>query len=505
MPPTEYEQLMARTREAADLAGAESLLSWDEETHMPPKGLAMRARQLATLSGLIHAKRTDKAVGRLLTALRRKTLQARLSPLEQAVARETRYDYDRAAKLPESLVRELAETTALAVEAWRQARAESRLRHFAPHLKKIVDLQRRKAEAYGYEDSPYDALLEDYERGMTAARLRPIFATLRERLSRMVRQIAEAPDGSARDLLERHYDFQKQWDFGLRVLADMGFDLDAGRQDRSAHPFTSGTHPLDVRLTTRINENDFAAGLFSTMHEGGHGLYEQGFHPDHWDTVLAAAPSLGAHESQSRLWENLVGRSRAFWRHYFPAARETFPDALGGATAEDFYRAVNVVRPSLIRVEADETTYSLHIILRFEIEAGLIEGSIEVDDLPALWNARMVELLGLEPPDDARGVLQDIHWAHGLIGYFPTYALGNLYAAQIFRRLSEELSDVETLLELGQLLPIRDWLNLNIHQVGRTKTTERMVADVCGEGLSAEPFLQALARKFGDIYEVELD
>jgi carboxypeptidase Taq len=320
----------------------------------------------------------------------------------------------------------------------------------------------------------------------------------------MIKAIGKSPDKPAQEILARNYDVQKQWDFGMRVLADMGFDLEAGRQDRSAHPFTVGVHPLDVRLTTRLAVNEFAMGLFATMHEGGHGLFEQGYHPDHQDTVLAQAPSLGIHESQSRLWENQVGRSRAFWRHYYPSLQSIFPEALGSTPEVDFYRAINTVRPSLIRVEADEATYALHIVLRFEIECGLIEGSVEVDDLPDLWNAKMKEYLGIEPSNDAEGVLQDVHWSHGLIGYFPTYALGNIYSAQIFDRIRADLGDPGALIERGELASIREWLRVNIHHAGRTRTADELIKDVCGESLNPEPLLGYMAGKFGAVYEVGL-
>ncbi len=499
-----FQDLTLRLREAADIHGAIGLLDWDQETYMPPKAVRARARQRATLSAIAHAKLIDAETGRLLDMLESDEALGQLGDTQRAIVRETRYDFERARRLPERLVRELEETTAIASSAWADARQRSDFAAFAPHLEKIMGLLREKAEAYGYADSPYDALIEDYERGMTAAALRPIFARLRAELTPMIQAMAGAPGAPSRAILEKPYDSQKQWDFGMRVLKAMGFDLEAGRQDKSAHPFTGGSHPTDVRLTTRIAANDLASGLFSTIHEGGHGLYEQGWSAEHLDTPLAQAPSLGLHESQSRFWENQIGRSRSFWRHWFRPLAELFPEILTGIGADDFYRAINVVRPSLIRVEADEATYALHIILRFEIESALMQEEIRIAELPALWNAKMKELLGIEPPNDAQGVLQDIHWSFGLVGYFPTYALGTLYAAQLFKRLRECLANVDDLLEAGEMAPILQWLRTNVHSQGRAKTAEALIAGVCGESLNARPFLDYIRAKYGEIYRIEL-
>ncbi len=505
MPSAVFNRLTELNRDIHDLNGVVSLLGWDQETYMPAKGLGMRARQIKTISSILHTRKTDAEIGRLLDALQSSSVDAQLTDLERACVREQRYDFERQRKLPVALVSRLAETTSLATEGWRQAREQSDFSIFLPHLEKVIDLLRQQAEAYGYAESPYDALIEDYERGMTAARIRPTFERLRTHLSKMIRAIADADIRPRKDVLHRHYDSLRQWEFGLRILKDMGFDFEAGRQDRSAHPFTSGTYSSDIRLTTRIDEHSLSSGLFSSMHEGGHGLYEQGFQEQHADTILAASPSLGLHESQSRLWENQVGRSMPFWRHYFPAAREIFPESLGDIGVEDFYRAINTVEPSLIRVEANEATYPLHIILRFEIEEGLITGAIAPKDLPEIWNAKMQELLGITPPDDARGVLQDIHWSHGLVGYFPTYAIGNLYAAQIFRQMRKDMPELESAIQEGKLIQVRDYLSRKIYAAGRTMLADDLIRSVCGEGLNEKPFLEYLAIKFGAIYGINLN
>lgn len=496
----QYGQLMALNATASDLNAVVSLLGWDQETYMPPKGLAMRARQIKTLSSLLHERRTDPQIGRLLEALETQVLD----DTQRLALREQKYDYDRQRKLPVELVADLAETTSLATESWRVAREKKDFNLFAPSLEKVLGLLRRQADAYGYGESPYDALIEDYERGMTASKIRAIFTPLRESLSRMIQAIGQSARPPRKEVLHRHFDPAAQWDFGMGVLRDMGFDLEAGRQDRSAHPFTSGTYPADVRLTTRIFADHFFSGLSSTMHEGGHGLYEQGFRAEHIDTVLAAAPSLGLHESQSRLWENQVGRSLPFWRRYFPLARERFAEALGDVDLEAFYAAINTVEPSFIRVEADEATYPLHIILRFELEQALMEGDVSARDLPDLWNEKMQSLLGITPPDAAQGVLQDIHWSHGLMGYFPTYALGNLYSAQIFATLRRDIPDVDQAMERGELTVIRDWLSDHIYAAGRTMLAKDLIRQVCGEGINERPFLEYVARKYGAIYDVDL-
>jgi carboxypeptidase Taq len=352
----------------------------------------------------------------------------------------------------------------------------------------------------GYSGSPYNALLEDYERGMTAEQLGELFGALIPRQRELLQRLLPVPPHAEMPWLDNTWDEAAQWGFSLRVLADMGYDWDAGRQDKSVHPFTQQLDLYDVRITTRINPRNFFSALMASMHEGGHALYDQGFQPKDRRTPLASGPSLGIHESQSRLWENLIGRSLPFWRHYTPVLREHFPGMLDGVAPEQLYRALNRVSPGLIRVEADECTYNLHIALRFEIEVGLIEGRIEVGDIPELWNAKIMEYLDLEVPDDAQGCLQDIHWSHGAMGYFPTYALGNLYAAQLVNKMSKDMPDLWEFVGAGEFGPVLGWLREHVHRYGRRKTAVELVRDATGTPPSPEPYLEYLSTKYSALY-----
>lgn len=495
-----YARLLARARELHDLGSAAAVLSWDQETFLPPKGVAARARQRSTLAGLHHERLCAPALARLLAAL----ADAELPPAEAALVREVRRARDRAARLPRSLVVALTEAQSLAQQAWVEARARDDWPAFAPHLARLVDLKRREAQAVGYEGEPYNALLDEYEPGARVEALAPLFARLKAELVPLLAAIAAAPRRPDAALLRQEFAPAQQEVLCRELLAAVGFDFAAGRLDVSAHPFTSGTNPGDVRLTTHYNPRDLRAALYATLHEGGHGLYEQGFPLEHDGTPLCDAISLGIHESQSRLWENLVGRSRPFLAHWAPRLRELFPAQLGGAGPEDLYRAVNVVEPSLIRIEADEVTYNLHIVLRLELERALLAGDVEVGELPALWNARMRDDLGVTPPDDARGVLQDIHWAFGLFGYFPTYTLGNLYAAQFWAAAQADVPDLPARIGRGEFRPLLDWLRDKIHRHGRQPSAAELCRRVTGRDLDAAPFLDYLRRKFGELYELRL-
>ncbi|HZH02552.1 MAG TPA: carboxypeptidase M32 [Myxococcaceae bacterium] len=494
--------LLDRMRELKDLSGVIGLATWDQETYLPLKAARARAEQLGTLQAVHHQRLTDGALGEWLA-------KAQASPLSEdarAAVRVLTWERDRAVKVPERLVRALAEAQSEGVGAWRAAREENRFARFAPALGRLLTLRREQADALGHGGERYDALLENFEPGMRVARLTPVLAALRERLTPLVRSCAAAEAARAPDpFAGKRFPADAQWTFSLRLLADMGFDLEAGRQDRSIHPFTGGTHPTDVRLTTRVDEADPFSTWSSTVHEGGHGLYEQGFAEADHRTPLAAAPSMGLHESQSRLWENCVGRGRAFWAHYAPALRELFPDALGGVDAEALYRAVNRVRPSLIRVEADEVTYNLHIVLRYELELALLSGDLPLAELPGAWNGKMKALLGIEPPDDTRGVLQDIHWAWGELGYFPTYALGNLYAATLYRAAREAVPGLEEGFRRGEFRPLTRWLRENIHRPGFRTYAEDRVRSATGRGLNDEDFLSYLRGKYADLYRVSLN
>ncbi|NQU42979.1 carboxypeptidase M32, partial [bacterium] len=411
------------------------------------------------------------------------------------------WDYRRATRIPERLVREMSVAQSNAVAVWTQAREANDFARFQPHLERLLDLKREEADCLKEEgQTRYDALLDGYERGMTGDAIETLFAGLRDAIAPLVQQIADSPRPPDLTVLGRSFGVQAQWDFGMEVLGAMGFDFDRGRQDKSAHPFTTGLHPSDVRITTRLSAKNLASSIFSTIHEGGHALYEQGLREEDWGTPLGSTVSLGINESQSRMWENLVGRGLSFWTHFFPKLRSYFPIELQSVDLETFYRAINHVRPSLIRVEADEATYSLHIILRFELERALLDGDLAAADLPEAWGEKMQEYLGIVPTDDKDGCMQDIHWAWGLVGYFPTYALGNLYSAQFFDKARRDIGDLDDHIARGNLGVLTEWLRENIHRRGHRLLAPELVEAVTGEPLRTEPFLDYLKAKYSDLY-----
>lgn len=485
--------LRERLGEVYDLRAALALLEWDEEVNMPPKGAPARGRQRATVSALLHRLFTSVETGRLLDAA-----EAALGLEEDDVflLRETRYDFERVRKLPESFVQRFAEEQSRAYQAWTKARAESSFEGFRPPLETLIELAREKAEYLGYSGSPYNALLEEFERGMTAEQLTPLFTELAQRQSALIERVGSQEDHEEDAWLAQTWNEEAQWALSLRVLEDMGYDFEAGRQDKAVHPFTTNFGIHDVRVTTRVSPCHLFSCLSSAMHEGGHALYEQGFREEDERTPLAEAPSLGLHESQSRLWENMIGRSAAFCAYSLPLLRQFFPGQLDGVHERQVYRAINRVRPSLIRVEADECTYNLHIILRFEIETALLEGRLQAREIPDLWNAKMKQYLGQEPPNDALGCLQDIHWSHGAFGYFPAYALGNLYAAQLFEQTLQDLPALWQDVQEGNFRPLLGWLRATIHRAGRRKTAPQLVESITGRPPEAGPFLRYLQKKY---------
>lgn len=492
-----YERFCELAKELADIGHAQGLLEWDQETCMPPRGVEARARSLGTLAGLRHEKFTALELVDLVQELGDAGLEGDAAVNLRLLQR----DQARSLCLPKALVVELSRTESLAHEAWVEARANSAFATFEPWLAKIVELKTQVAHAVGFEGSVYNALLDEFEPGARVEDLEPVFTELRQRLVPLVEAIRGRP-ASADALLEQEYEVAAQEAFGRQVLGDLGFDLQAGRLDVAVHPFCSGFGPGDVRLTTRYSSTKLAEALFGTIHETGHGLYEQGL-PAADGLPLGEAVSLGIHESQSRLWENMVGRSREFWSHYLPQLREHFPERLNGVEVDRFYAAVNRVEASMIRVEADEVTYNLHILLRFELEKALLEGSLPVADLPAAWNDRMQEYLGIRPGDDAEGVLQDIHWSVGLIGYFPTYTLGNLYAAQFYRRAAADLGDLSEQIGRGELAGLLDWLRRHIHVRGRRLSAGELVAEVTGEPLRVDYLMEYLEAKFRPLYGLD--
>ena len=494
-----YELLKNRLATISDLRSAKSLLFWDQQTYMPGGGVAGRAEQMATLSRLAHEMLTDDETKGLLDA----SGEPDPSSEEGALLRRALRDYERATKLPAELVAETSRATALAEPDWVRAREESDWPLFAPHLERILDLKREAAEALGYEDHPYDALLDAYEPGAEKARLEIMFQELKEGVLPLIRAVVAKGDGKDRAApLSGAFGEARQEEFGRAVISAFGYDWERGRQDSSVHPFCINFGPGDVRITTRFDGGWLAPALFGTMHEAGHALYEQGVDPSYARTPLGGGTSMGVHESQSRLWENLVGRSRAFWSHYYPKLREVFSEVLGEIDAREFYGAINVLEPSEIRVEADEVTYNLHILLRFELEVALIEGSLSVADLPAAWNSKMEEYLGVIPKNDSAGVLQDIHWADGLFGYFPTYAIGNVLSVQLFDEAVRAHPEIAEHIREGEFSALLGWLRENVHRHGSRYYPNELVERATGRSLDTAPYLRYLEDKFGELYDL---
>ena len=495
--------LKSKLLEIQHLKDAAALLSWDQETYMPAGGGQTRAEQLATLQTLAHAKFVSPEIEDLLLHYVDPTTGTAADAVDDAsgaLLRETWRDFSRAKKLPSDFVNRLERECSLAQQVWTEARRRDDFRHFLPNLQTVIALKREEIDYVGYDDSPYDALLDTYEPGATVARLQPLFATLRNGLLVLLKQVQEAPSPPHDRMLHQAYDEKRQIEFGKRVLRSMGYDFHRGRLDLSAHPFTTSFHPTDVRVTTRVFEKDLPSCLFSCLHEGGHGLYEQGLPREQYGTPLGEPLSLGMHESQSLLWENNVGRSKTFWTYFFPLLQQHFPSQLGVVSLDAFHAALNRVKPSLIRVEADEVTYNLHIMVRFEIELALFEQRVAAKDLADLWREKMQEYLGVTPERDAEGVLQDVHWSLGALGYFPTYTLGHLYASMFFQQARQDVPALETEIQQGHLLPLKAWLNHNIHQWGRQYSAADLLHRITGRVLSVEPFLEYLRTKLGDVY-----
>ena len=489
-----FNELLALLETVHDLESAAELLEWDQEVNMPSAATEARARQVAALSRLAHEQFTGAQAGELLSSVE-------VSPdcWQADLIRVAREDHKRARRVPAELVSKLAIASGHAKAAWRQARQDDNFTHFASHLETIFALCIEKAHAIGFKEHPYDALLDKYEPGMTTAQVQELFDSLRRDLVPIVESIASRP-AVTDSFLHETTDTQAQWEFGMDLLRRIGYDLTRGRQDKSAHPFSTSFSINDVRITTRLHANNLCSGLFSTLHEAGHGMYEQGVDPNFEGTLLARGTSLGMHESQSRLWENQIGRSLSFWRCFYPDLQREFPQVFGRVPLTAFYQAINKVTASPIRVEADEVTYNLHIMLRFEIEQLLIEQKVKVADLPDLWRAKMREYLGIDVASDTEGVLQDIHWSLGAIGYFPTYALGNLMSAQIFACVKEAMPDLEDDIERGEFRPLGAWLKSNIHRWGRIRTASHIVRTVTGGPVSTGPWLAYIRQKYGRIY-----
>lgn len=487
--PSLSPELAERLGELSDLRHVGMLLAWDQQVMMPAEGAQARGEAAGTIRRIHHDRLVDPALGALLDAA---------AGAEPQIVRAVRRDHDLERRVPGDLAAEMSRAGSDGYAAWLRAREANDYAVFEPALRRNIELARRYAGCFAECEHPYDALLERYEPGTTTAQVADLFARLREGLVPLLSQIAVRP---ARQALAGPFPLAAQREVGLEIIIAMGFDSAGWRLDDTVHPFAASPSPSDVRVTARFDEHSLT-GLFALMHEVGHGLYEHGVDPALARTTLDTGVSLGVHESQSRLWENLVGRSPAFWTHWLPRLRERFPLSLRDVELDAFIRAINVVRPTLIRVEADEVTYCLHVILRFELELALIDGSLDPADLPAAWAAKTKQFLGVEVPDDLHGVLQDVHWSEGIVGYFPTYAIGNVLAAQLWRVVRADIPDLDGELARGELAGLRVWLRETVHRHGRLLTPAELVERAVGGPLDHAPMLEHLRAKYGALYEL---
>jgi carboxypeptidase Taq len=495
-----YEQVCNYARQTAVAASIEALLGWDEHVCLPPAGGDYRAEQSTYMTGLVHQRWIDKQFGQWIEDLSAGPFAADSTSDTAIIIRHLKRQRDKKVKLPRSLVEELTRTAVLGQLAWQEAKKDDDFPKFRPYLEKMIALKKQQAEALGYKDHPYDALLDEYEPEAATADVARVLNGLRDQLVPMATTIELSGRFARGDVLKRDFPAEIQKQFAQMAAESIGYDFNRGRLDVSAHPFTVGLGPQDCRITTRYDEQFFNTAFFAVLHEAGHGLYEQGLPAEHYGLPLGETISLGIHESQSRMWENLVGRSKAFWRYFFPKAQALFPMALEYVKAEEFYFAMNEVRPSLVRVEADEVTYNLHVLIRFELELAMIDGDLGISDLPGAWNEKYKKYLGITPPNDSEGVLQDMHWSGGLIGYFPTYALGNLYASQFFDQARADLGDLDEMFACGEFRPLRQWLLEKIHSQGQRYTADELVRRVTGRPLAHEPLITHLQNKFYPLY-----
>ncbi|MFH1524933.1 MAG: carboxypeptidase M32 [Chloroflexota bacterium] len=492
------QQLKTILAEIMDLKYAAALLGWDQQTYMPAGGAEARGNQLSLLERLAHERFTSPELGKLIDEL--EPYAASLDPDsdEARLVKVTARNYEKATRITSKHVVEFAQAATLGQQAWMEARHESNFSKFQPHLEKIVALRQEYASFFPNYEHPYDALLDDFEPGMKTAEVKAIFDGLRPKQVELIKAIAAQPQVDD-SFLHQPFDEKKQWDFGVEVITQFGYDWKRGRQDKAAHPFTTGFGINDVRITTRVDPEFLSQMLFGTMHECGHALYGLGAAPELERTGLEDGASLAVHESQSRMWENLVGRSLPMWEHFYPRLQGIFPQ-MAGVSLEQFYKGINKVEPSFIRTESDEATYNLHIMLRLEIEIALLEGKVAVKDLPALWNAKMEEYLGITPPNDTVGVLQDIHWSGGMIGYFPTYALGNLVSAQLWEKINQDIPDLTDQIRAGKFAALLTWLREKIHRHGAKFEPQELVQRVTGSRINPDAYIRYLTKKYGEIY-----
>jgi carboxypeptidase Taq len=493
-----YTAYQDTLQKAADLQYAAAVLGWDQEVYMPRKGFPYRGRQLATLASQAHEMVTGESYGNILHEL---SQRHDLTDVEKNNVRLSLEDYEKNRKLPHAFVEQLTQQSSASYSAWILSRSENNYSLYAPQLEKMIALKKQQADMYGFSAHPYDALLDDYEKDITVALLDPVFQMVKDQLPALLDKILHAPQVGD-DFLHRHYPRQQQWDFSMDVLKAIGYDFEAGRQDISEHPFTTSFSPTDVRVTTRVDEDNFASLLWSSIHEGGHALYEQGLPEIQYGMPLGAPASLSVHESQSRLWENCVGRGLGFWKHFYPALQQRFPAALSDINVQQFYKGINKVQPSFIRTEADEITYHFHVMIRYEIEKALIGGELNPKDLPGAWNDMYSKYLGIVPPDDKRGVLQDVHWSHGSFGYFPTYSLGSFYAAQFFEQAQKDNGNLLQEIEQGAFQNLLYWLRDKVHKHGRRFRSEELCKIITGRGLDFSAFMRYAQQKYAGVYDI---
>jgi carboxypeptidase Taq len=495
-----YQELTEILNEVADFDHASALLGWDQQTYMPKGGVEARGQQLSTLRKISHMKFTSAEVGALLDDLQKSLDDLDADSDEARLLKVTQREYEKQTKVPADMVAEFSRVTSIAQQAWQEARKEDNFSLFQPHLEKVMDLRRQYAELFSPYEHIYDPLLDDFEPGLKTKEVQEIFTALRPKQVALVKAIKEQPQIDDSFLLQE-YDLQAQWDFGSEVITKFGYDWNHGRMDKAAHPFTTSFGMDDVRITTRVFLDDIASGLSSTMHESGHALYDLGINHEYDRTPLGEASSLAIHESQSRMWENLVGKSFTFWEYFYPRLQDHFPKQLKDVQLEKFYKGINKVEPSLIRVDADEATYNLHIMLRLELEIALMEGSLLVKDLPDAWNACMEEYLGIIPPSDANGVLQDIHWSAGLVGYFSTYALGNIISVQLWERILQDIPDLYEQFRKGEFSSLLEWLRSHIHVYGAKYEPKELVLKATGSKIDPDPYMRYLENKYKEIYD----
>ena len=495
-----FDELCAMARKSNYLKSTLALLEWDQQTKLPSAAGQYRSEQITFLSGELHRHEVDTKRGELLGELANSDLAADPHSDTGATIRVLKRRYDKKVKLPQALVESLAKASSVGQQVWVEARKTDDFKKFEPKLAEIFQLKREEAQAIGYEEHPYDAMLDEYEPGASTAEVTRVLTALKDELVPLIAQVNDSNSTVETDLLRRNYPIDKQEQFGRQASAAIGFEYDRGRLDVTHHPFCTEIGPEDVRLTTRYDESFFSSAFFGTLHEAGHGIYEQGLRSEFYGLPPGEYCSLGIHESQSRMWENLVGRSPEFWDHFYGSAAKHFPEALSDVKQPDFVAAVNAVAPSLIRVEADEATYNLHIIIRFELEQELISDTLAVGDLPSAWNDRYEQYLGIRPDSDANGVLQDVHWSAGLVGYFPTYALGNLYAAQFFDAAQQELGDLGQQFGQGEFASLKSWLNQNVHGRGKCYNSQQLSELLVGQPIHHEPLIRQLRHKLSPIY-----